>query len=164
MPIYTVHAPAGATGPEVHDRTVLVREGFSWAALIFQVFWILWHRLWWVLAGWLAAFAAIAAVSRFSPASGSVLEMLFFVWFATVANDARRWTLERRGLGLAGVVHAPNTDEAEKRWFDRLAGAALDMTRRMASPPPAAPAARPPRLVPPGGALPPVVGFPEART
>lgn len=164
MAIYTVHAPPeGLSAAEAHDRTQLIREGFSWAALIFQPFWILWHRLWWVLAGWVAALVAIAVLARFSPGSAAVIQPLFLLWFAIVAADARRWTLERRGWRLVGVVHAGRAEEAERRWFDGMAASA-EMTRRMAASPqpPAITTQR--TVVPSGGNLPPVVGFTGARS
>jgi hypothetical protein len=157
-----VHAPAtGAAGPDAHDRTVLIREGMNWAALVFQPLWILWHRLWWVLLGWLVAIVAIGALTRVSPAAAAVIEPLFLLWFGIVANDARRWTLERRGFALAGVVHAGNHDEAEKRWFDRVSET-TGIARRMAAAVQPVPAA-PPRPQARASMLPPVVGFPEAR-
>lgn len=163
MAIWTVHAPPAETPvAEAHDRTVIVREGFAWAALVFQPLWILWHRLWWVCLGWVAAVVAIAVLTRYSPVSAAVVEPLFLLWFAIVANDARRWTLARRGFRLVGIVHAASRDEAEKRWFDRAA-AGGEMTARMASAPALTGVGLPRTVVPAGGVLPPVVGFAGGR-
>lgn len=159
MAIYTVHAPpAGGTHAEDADRMVFVPERGSWIALVAAPIWILWHRLWTVFLLWLLAMVACDLVAIFAdPIAGLVLAVLFTLWFALVANDARRWTLERRGWTLAGIVHAHDRDDAERHFFQKLA-ARLGPAARAPDPRPTAP-----RTVIPGGGLPPVVGFPEAR-
>ena len=43
--------------------------------------------------------------------------ILFAFWFALEANGLRRWTLERRGYVLVGVVEGRTLEEAERRFF-----------------------------------------------
>jgi Protein of unknown function (DUF2628) len=72
MPIYTVHEPTGALDPvERGDGTRFVREGFNVWAFLFGPLFLLWHRLWLALAGWLllAALVAAACWSAFSSES-----------------------------------------------------------------------------------------------
>src|SRR5580693_2657028 len=59
MPVYTVHAPQGATSTvrDGTDRFVFVRDGFFVWALLFGPLWLLWHRLWLALLGYLAVSA-----------------------------------------------------------------------------------------------------------
>src|SRR5215213_8635260 len=54
MPVYTVHAPV-ATGADLAaaDKFVFVRDGFHFWAAVASVIWLLWHRLWLVLIGWI---------------------------------------------------------------------------------------------------------------
>ena len=60
MPVYTVHAPV-ANGADLAatDRFVFVRDGFHFWAAVASVIWLLWHRLWLALIGWIVLMIAI---------------------------------------------------------------------------------------------------------
>ena len=60
MPVYTVHAPV-ANGADLAaaDKFVFVRDGFHFWAAVASVIWLLWHRLWLVLIGWIVLMIAI---------------------------------------------------------------------------------------------------------
>ena len=60
MRVYTVHAPV-ASGADLAaaDKFVFVRDGFHFWAAVATVIWLLWHRLWLVLIGWIALMVAI---------------------------------------------------------------------------------------------------------
>ena len=54
MSVYTVHEPplrAGAAASDV-ERFAFVRDGFSWWAFLFAPLWMLRHRMWLVLIGY----------------------------------------------------------------------------------------------------------------
>src|SRR4051794_11415266 len=59
MPVYTVHAPArqnlggGPTSIAAADKFVFVRDGFHVWAFVFGPLWLLFHRLWLALLGYL---------------------------------------------------------------------------------------------------------------
>ncbi len=60
MPVYTVHAPVAADASIVAtDRFAFVRDGFHFWALVFGPLWLLSHRLWLALIGWIVVLAAI---------------------------------------------------------------------------------------------------------
>src|ERR1700738_2025468 len=55
MAVYTVHEPplrAGATSAPEPERFIFVRDGFSFAALLFGPLWMLRHRMWLGLLGY----------------------------------------------------------------------------------------------------------------
>ena len=56
MVTYTVHERSDETGniTDRADKVLFVKEGFGWVALLFPVLWLLYHRLWLVLAGFIA--------------------------------------------------------------------------------------------------------------
>src|SRR5436190_6728734 len=60
MRVYTVHAPV-ANGADLvsADKFVFVRDGFHFWAAAATVIWLLWHRLWLVLLGWIALTVAV---------------------------------------------------------------------------------------------------------
>src|SRR5579872_860046 len=65
MPVYTVHAP-GAGGSDLRstDRFVFVRDGFHFWAMLFGPLWLIAHRLWLALIGWLIAVIALELLLR----------------------------------------------------------------------------------------------------
>jgi hypothetical protein len=116
MAIFTVHAPEGGLGEAIGaDRLVYVREGFSWGALVVPFLWAPWNGLWMVFSGWLAVTLVLQGVEWLAPTAGAVLSLAFGLWFAASARDLQRWSLDRRGHRLVGVVEARNRDDAAIR-------------------------------------------------
>jgi len=124
---YSVLEPATASESVVEriDRIVFVREGFAILALVFPMLWLLFHRMWLVLL----AFVGVVAVVNvgfvsigLSEAVAGWATLAITLLFALNANDLRRWTLERRGFELVGVVSGRNRDECEIRFFDNWDG------------------------------------------
>ena len=158
MASWTVHAPEGDLGEAITaDRLVFVREGVSGWALFVPFLWAPYHRLWLVFLGWLAVTVAIEGVGVWvNEIAGPVLSLAFAVWFAVSANDFRRWTLDRTHWRLVGIATGSDLDEAESRFFAKLAGAKGRIELMAPVPPP------PPRfetpLTPPRD-LPPIVGY-----
>lgn len=114
MRVFTVHAHPSRD-------SVLVREGFSWGALLLPTLWFLWHRMWLVALLHALAFVALAVllpagIGRWVILAGQILVALH-------ARDLRRWTLARRGHALAGVIVARD----EEAGFARLAAARPDL-------------------------------------
>ncbi|MBB4304324.1 hypothetical protein GGD81_003382 [Rhodobium orientis] len=134
-----------ASGDPLSDavRTAFVKDGFSWVALFFAPLWALYHGLWLVLGLWIVVSLAIGAVGDFfSMGAGEVLSLAFSLLFALEANQLRRWTLQRRGWELSGIVVGRDREDYERRYFDRLLvrGQPQDETipateRRRAEPP-----------------------------
>ncbi len=120
MRIYTVHIdPTSAA----EDRgAVLIREGFSWGAALFTVFWALWRGLW----GWAAILLAVAvaldwaaAWAGLGDAAVAAIQIAFMLLVGYHGNDWRRARLERKGYLFAGVVAGSDMTAAERRFFDR---------------------------------------------
>ncbi len=146
MTVYCVLLPPGADPVRptqaAAERVAFVKEGFCWPALFIPVIWLLWHRMWLVLLGYIAVVVAIeiAVVLTGLSSDGAihgVVAVLFALLFACEANGLRRWTLERRGWRLFGVANGSRRDEAEARFFTAWLGNAAQ--------PPAPPPDRPPR-------------------
>ena len=119
MTIYTVMSPP-PSGNDARDaeRVAFIKEGFSWSALFVPVIWLLWHRLWLVLAGYLTAAVVLSiAGGLIGGPAGGVVAVVLAVLFALEANALRRWTLERRGWQFAGIVSGTNREECETRFF-----------------------------------------------
>jgi hypothetical protein len=122
MKLYTAHRPLGSS----RDRTVFVKEGFSWPAFLFPLIWLIVKRLWLALALYILAVAAIsaAATSAADLPSGPVIALILALnlILGFEANDLRRRALRRRGYSEEGPVLGENLLHAETKYFQpRLA-------------------------------------------
>ncbi len=92
---------------------VLVREGFSWGALLIGPVWLLAHRV------WIPAVLVIAANVLAGALAPEGLQLFLFAAISLLVgfsgNDLRRFSLERRGYLLRHVVTARNADGALSR-------------------------------------------------
>jgi hypothetical protein len=106
MKIWTVHAK-GVAPPR------LVKEGFSFWALLFALPWFVWHRMWLVavlyVAGWTIFGLATAEVAPEITAPIVFAGQLLVGWHA---RDLLRWTLRRRGWRMIGVVASADGEDA----------------------------------------------------
>jgi hypothetical protein len=91
----------------------LVREGFSWGALLFGPVWLAAHRAWIPAAISLAAYVLIVLMA--SPATAAILLLGAAVILGLVGHDLRRWALEWRGYLLVHVLAAHDRDDAFMR-------------------------------------------------
>jgi hypothetical protein len=121
---YTIHEPAAAPADPMAraDATQFVKEGIAWWALVFPVLWLLYHRLWIVLAGFLGILVLIevgAALAGLGEAAAGWVTIVISLVFALEANNLRRWTLTRRGFVMAGSVSGHDLTECELRYFSQ---------------------------------------------
>jgi hypothetical protein len=139
MSSYTVHQPLIAGAAADPHRFVFVRDGFSWPAFLLTPLWMLWHRLWLVLAIYLVLSAGIDIALR---AVGAPLLMVVIVGLllsllaGLEAGTLRRFKLTRRRWRNIGVVTGDDLEDAERRFFDGWIrkGGTLGAAVRAASP------------------------------
>ncbi|MBK1659782.1 DUF2628 domain-containing protein [Paracraurococcus ruber] len=117
MRIWTVHLPRLAGGAtRMGKPPVLVREGFSWAACLLALPWLLWHRLWLEAIGYLGLILLLAAFVPRDAALPVAVALQFLL--GAQAQDLRRAALTRRGRPAAHVVAAPDEDLALARLLE----------------------------------------------
>jgi hypothetical protein len=107
---------------------VLVREGFSWGALIFGPLWLALHRAWIPAALALAAWVLIAALAPEPLAS--LLSLGMAVFLGLTGYDMVCWSYEHRGYLLTHVLAARSETDAWGRLLANrpdLAGRFLPM-------------------------------------
>ena len=159
MAVYTVHEPPARRGQAASDpaRFAFVRDGFSFWAFLLGPLWMLWHRLWLVLLGYVIVAAALQTGLALVGA-GEVVKIaaafLLALLIGFEASSLRRWTLARRRWRSLGVVVADDLEMAERRFFDawsgegvRDAATASPSRRSAASPPPPAASSAPPEVI-----------------
>ena len=123
MTVYTVHEPPSRDGDAtaVTDRFVFVRDGFYGWAFLLAPLWMLWHRLWLALLGYVALVAALQTGLWLLGASGTVKFAVGFLVALLIGMEAaslRRWTLNRCKWKSVGVVVGSDIETAERRFFD----------------------------------------------
>jgi hypothetical protein len=164
MAIYAVHQPPprkyeGSPDPE---RFAFVRDGFSFWAFLYGPLWMLRHRMWLVIMGYIALVVAVAMALRLTGSPGGVRAFAVFMLMLLVGLEAgslRRFTLGRRRWKNVGVIVGDDRESAERRFFDSwVHGETL-------APLAAAPAAPPLTPMPAGQPGPDVIGlFPQPGT
>uniref|UniRef100_UPI003BACE96B DUF2628 domain-containing protein n=1 Tax=Stappia sp. TaxID=1870903 RepID=UPI003BACE96B len=132
MAIFMVLVPPGKTHTALRERdlerSVFIKDGFSFPAFFLSIPWLLWQRLWLVLGVFLVATIALELGARYSNGPGvGIVSLLVTFLFALEANGLRRWTLERRGWRFVAVVEAQGRADAEWRFFTGLAQDTADV-------------------------------------
>ncbi|WP_153771663.1 DUF2628 domain-containing protein [Labrenzia sp. CE80] len=132
--------------PHEADRLVFVADRFSWAAFVISIVWIIWHRMWLVLLGYLAITLALEVTAAFAGGiAPAVAAFAVALLFGFEANGLRRWTMERSGWRVLGLACGSDQTEAELRFFQSLQSKSSGSSP--ASQPPA-PIVRPSRVIP----------------
>lgn len=124
---YTVHEPEEpASDPlERAESLVFVQDGMNWMALFFAPIWLLVHRMWIPLVGYIVATAAIGTVLELiglNPTWVTIAVLGINLIVALEADSMRRWVLERKGWKMIDTVSGANTRECERRFFERWVG------------------------------------------
>jgi Protein of unknown function (DUF2628) len=122
MTAYTVHEPPLRAADSTPDtgRFVFVRDGFSFWAFLIAPWWMLWHRMWLVLVGYLAGVIIVIAVLAELGASHGLLVvagLLISLLVGLESSTLRRFTLRRRGWKAVGIVSGDDLEDAERRFF-----------------------------------------------
>ncbi len=153
MSTYTVHAPPPRRGESAAppERFKFVRDGFYFWAFLLAPFWLLVHRLWLALFGYLVLSGAIGVglyMLHISQSVGWLVGLLIALLVGFEASTLWRWKLSRRGWTLVGFTVGEDLEIAERRffaaWATRRPGTALVPAAPRSYSAPAARGAAPP--------------------
>ena len=136
MKIYTVHHRQEASGSltGLGEDVVLVKEGFSWPAFFVPPIWLVYKRMWIVLAFYITATAGLMVLGQSIIVPESAMFVGTFVLnliLGLEGNDLYRWTLGRLRHREQAVVIGRNLVTAEQRYFEAITEA---IRRRRAEP------------------------------
>jgi hypothetical protein len=154
MRVYSVHEPP-VRGPDPlpdAERFIFVRDGFYFRAFLFAPLWMIWHRMWLVLAGYVIVSAALATalVALGAPAIDvAVVALLISLLVGLEASTLRRFSLSRSGWRNVGIISGDDLEDAERRFFEVWVRELPSQRVTPAAPPPVPPvpgAATPPRM------------------
>ena len=123
MRTYTVHESPDPAADRVDraEALVFVKDGFSWATALFAPLWLVVHRLWWPLLGYVIISAAIQLPQLLFAFDQRWLGLASFALHVLIGFEAdtlRRWGLERRGWHTVGTVSGRTPAECERRFFE----------------------------------------------
>ena len=119
MRFFSVHMKPGAAA----SGAILVKEGFSWPALVFGPLWLAFKRMWLELAVTVAALIVAGLVqTHVSQQAGAWLSFLVLLLLGFEGNGLYRRALKRRGYEECCVITGGGRDEAELRLAKELAG------------------------------------------
>lgn len=123
MIVCTVHEPPEPASDRIEraERLVFVRDRFSWMAALLTPIWLLVHRHWLPLLGFiLAAVAIVFAVAALglAPFWGSLLIFALQLVIGFEAGSLDRWRLDRKGWQMIGTVAGRGGIDCERRFLD----------------------------------------------
>jgi hypothetical protein len=151
MRVYSVHEPP-VRGPDPlpdAERFIFVRDGFYFRAFLFAPLWMLWHRMWLVLAGYVIVSAMLETALVALGASAmdvSVVAVLISLLVGLEASTLRRFSLDRRGWRNVGIISGDDLEDAERRFFEAWVHQLPSQRVTPTVVPPAPGAAVPPRM------------------
>ncbi|WP_298964212.1 DUF2628 domain-containing protein [uncultured Roseibium sp.] len=135
MSTYVVMAPPEfdnlAGDPLQSDRLAFVLDGFSALAFLFSIIWMLVHRMWLVLLGYLGIALVVELLAlAVSPEATAIAAFVVSILFGFEAQALRRWSLERKGWRVVGIVDGVNRAEAELRFLHKAANQLAPETKQ----------------------------------
>jgi hypothetical protein len=122
MAVYSVYAPPAKQPEDTVDPETFafVRDGFSFWAFLFGPLWMLRHRMWLVLPGYILLLVVVELGLHFLRVSGTastIVSLLVALLVGLEAAPLRAFTFRRRKWPLVGVIAANDRDAAERRFF-----------------------------------------------
>lgn len=117
MASYTVMTPPGGNGEP--DSARFIRDGFSFWAFVFPLFWMLWHRMWLyaLLLFLLIAFIGAVAEDLGAPGAIALAQLALSLLVGLESGAIREAHLRSKGWTLKAAFSAENIDQAEEIYF-----------------------------------------------
>lgn len=123
LAVYNVYAKDGNI--QDTENLILIKEGWSWSAAVFNVFWAAYHGLWWVFGGLLIIqmiFAGIGVPKDLMLQEVlAVIKLGFMGWVGCNAADWRMWSLKRKGYCCVDVVAESSEMAAQYKLLSQYA-------------------------------------------
>ena len=125
MAFYVFHLPKEipARAPQAVESLRVVKDGFSWPALIFPLPWLLLNRLWLGAALFFAIYMLLTYAAKLLGASDGMVMLVMFALALFVGLEAgtlKNYGLRKRGFVPVKGVVAKSQEEAELKFFSSL--------------------------------------------
>ncbi|MEQ1648689.1 MAG: DUF2628 domain-containing protein [Hyphomicrobiaceae bacterium] len=121
---YTVHEAPVPTSDRIERAEALrfVRDGFSWQAFLWAPGWLVEHKIWTGLLGYLVSLGAIAGLDWLFDLPTIVTALLVLAVHLVIGSEAdemERAQLNARDWTTVGQVTGTGPLDCERRFFDR---------------------------------------------
>jgi hypothetical protein len=141
MPTFTVHQPPPRKGEATcePERFVFVRDGFYFWAFVLAPVWLLLHRLWLALVGYIVLTLALGAglIALGAPSGAKFLvSLLVALLMGFEAATLWRWKVTRCKWKTVGIVVGEDAEMAERRFYAEWAKRAEETPAAFAPPEP----------------------------
>lgn len=106
-----------------NDNPVFIEESFSYKALIFQVFWLIYYRLWRPIFIVLTVNIFLIILQKFFFFSAQKLFYIQLIISIIIASFAKSWykqNLIGQGYLLKNLVAANNIEEAKLKYYELM--------------------------------------------
>jgi hypothetical protein len=120
---FAVHEAPNPPADRVERAVSLrfVKDAFTWPAALFTPFWLLAHRMWWALLGYLALVALLLVAGSVLALDAGWIVLGLAALNLLVGMEAaplRMWSLARRGFSDLGSVTGRARPECERRFIE----------------------------------------------
>ncbi|MDR3462083.1 MAG: DUF2628 domain-containing protein [Beijerinckiaceae bacterium] len=102
------------------EHASILRDGFSWAALIFGPFWLLYRRLWLAALIWIVLESAfiLFVLPHVAPNAAALVDVLAHC-FLGFEGQRLRIAKASRDAAITEIIEGRDWEEAEARFFQR---------------------------------------------
>ena len=117
MNLYSIYASCG----DKNSDPVIIKQGFSPIAGVFNLFWAVYHRMWLVVILVMIANFIIISFRETEVISliGNLKYIVQFFSFGFFATEIREYYARRRGMQLDDIILAASEEEAELKYMTR---------------------------------------------
>ena len=112
MQVYSVFALPGEKG-----NFLLVKQKFSFLAAIFNFFWCLYHRYWFLAI--LTLIARLAVMLSHNYILQQIFDFGLIIIFGLFASDLQEYYAKHKGYKLVDIIAASGDKEAELKYLAR---------------------------------------------
>lgn len=105
------------------NHPIFIEESFSFEALVFQAFWLIYYRLWRFVFIVLVMNIFLIILQKFSLCSVRTTFLMQFLFSIIIASFAKSWykqDLIRQGYLLKNLVAANNIEEAKLKYYELM--------------------------------------------
>ncbi len=109
MNFYTVHCR-----DQEDSSPIIVKEGFNWYHLFFNVFWAAYNRTWTLVTLYISLyfFLGILGYLGLNTSAINITTLVTYIALSFYANDFYRKSIEKNGYILTNLTFAKSPDEA----------------------------------------------------
>ena len=102
-----------------NENNIFVEESFSWKAFLFQIFWLLYHKIWMPAALIILIYFSLGLLLQKNIISENLLNGLHLVISLIIANFAKTWYIDalKSQNYQQRIIAAKSLDEAKLTFF-----------------------------------------------